>query len=82
VRSRARRASGERRSPNMSTQSRNRMVADGEIVVLRCKNVVIRWFLTWWRSGNGAGFVVLCDKKNLLRGDAHERAMGRSGLSV
>jgi hypothetical protein len=27
------------------------MVADGEIVVLRCKNVVIGWILTWWGSG-------------------------------
>jgi hypothetical protein len=25
--------------------------------------VVIGWFLTWWEASNGAGFVVLGDKK-------------------
>jgi hypothetical protein len=48
------------------------MVADGEIVVLSCKNVVIGWFSTWWEDRNGAGFVVLDAEKILLRGDAPE----------
>jgi hypothetical protein len=35
----------------MGTSVEKRMVADGEIVVLGCKNVVIGWLLTWWRAG-------------------------------
>jgi hypothetical protein len=40
-RTRARRARGEWRSPNMGASVEKRMVAGGEIVVLSCKIVVI-----------------------------------------
>jgi hypothetical protein len=39
------------------------MAADGETVVLSCKNVVIGWFLNVVEARIGAGFVVLCGKK-------------------
>jgi hypothetical protein len=51
-------------------------------VVLRCKNVVIGWFLTWWEIRNGAGFVVFGAKKIAARRNAPQ--MGQlmlSGLS-
>jgi hypothetical protein len=42
------------------------MVAGGEIVVLSCKNVVIWWLLNVVGVSNGAGFVILGAKKNLM----------------
>jgi hypothetical protein len=44
------------------------MVADGEIVVLSCKNVVIGWLLNVVGGRNGAGFVVLNAGKILMLG--------------
>jgi hypothetical protein len=55
----------------MSTSVEKGMVADGEIVVLSCKNVVILCLLMWWEASNGAGFVIL-DAKKLMCGDAPE----------
>jgi hypothetical protein len=41
-------------------------------VVLSCKNVVIGWLLAWWEVSNGAGFVVLNNKKIVTLENAPE----------
>jgi hypothetical protein len=64
-RTKAKRRRGERRSPNMGASAKKRMVADGQIVVLSSKNVVISWFFTWWEGGNWCRFGRFLNTKNI-----------------
>jgi hypothetical protein len=42
--------------------------------------MVIGWFLTWWEVRNGAGFVILNDKKMRRGGCTRSKADG--GINV